>query len=127
MKVKNPVRFCERDFWRRRRDSPGLRPVCSLRERPIICPFLLRKKMDGRVLVSPERLLYKREKTPRGKPLVPFGAEGETRTLAPLSRPTPLAGAPRHQLEYFSMVTYIKNILLKSIWRREWDSNPRYP
>ena len=79
MKVKNPVRFCERDFWRRRRDSPGLRPVCSLRERPIICPFLLRKKMDDRVLVSPVSLLYKREKTPRGKPLVSFGAEGETR------------------------------------------------
>ena len=27
-----------------------------------------------------------------------FGAEGETRTLAPVSRPTPLAGAPRHHL-----------------------------
>ena len=33
-----------------------------------------------------------------------FGGEGETRTLAPVTRPTPLAGAPRHQLEYFSMV-----------------------
>ena len=32
-----------------------------------------------------------------------FGAEGETRTLAPVTRPTPLAGAPRHQLEYFSV------------------------
>ena len=32
-----------------------------------------------------------------------IGAEGETRTLAPVSRPTPLAGAPRHQLEYFSI------------------------
>ena len=32
-----------------------------------------------------------------------FGGEGGTRTLAPvLDRPTPLAGAPRHQLEYFS-------------------------
>ena len=30
-----------------------------------------------------------------------LGAEGETRTLAPVTRPTPLAGAPRHQLEYF--------------------------
>ena len=31
------------------------------------------------------------------------GGVGETRTLAPgFSRPTPLAGAPRHQLEYFS-------------------------
>ena len=31
------------------------------------------------------------------------GGEGETRTLAPVTRPTPLAGAPRHQLEYFSI------------------------
>ena len=34
-----------------------------------------------------------------------FGAEGETRTLAPVTRPTPLAGAPRHQLEYFCKLT----------------------
>ena len=32
-----------------------------------------------------------------------FGGEGGTRTLAPVTRPTPLAGAPRHQLEYFSI------------------------
>ena len=32
-----------------------------------------------------------------------LGGEGETRTPAPVTRPTPLAGAPRHQLEYFSM------------------------
>ena len=32
------------------------------------------------------------------------GGEGEIRTLAPLSRPTPLAGAPLHQLEYFSNI-----------------------
>ena len=31
------------------------------------------------------------------------GGEGGTRTLAPVTRPTPLAGAPRHQLEYFSI------------------------
>ena len=31
------------------------------------------------------------------------GGDGETRTLAPVSRPTPLAGAPRHQLEYISV------------------------
>ena len=30
------------------------------------------------------------------------GGEGETRTPAPVTRPTPLAGAPRHQLEYIS-------------------------
>ena len=32
-----------------------------------------------------------------------YGGEEETRTPAPVSRPTPLAGAPRHQLEYFSI------------------------
>ena len=32
-----------------------------------------------------------------------LGGEGETRTPAPVTRPTPLAGAPRHQLEYFSV------------------------
>lgn len=41
-----------------------------------------------------------------------FGGEGETRTPAPVTRPTPLAGAPRHQLEYFSMVTKITIIHL---------------
>ena len=40
---------------------------------------------------------------PKGCPF--FGAEGETRTLAPVTRPTPLAGAPRHQLEYFCKLT----------------------
>ena len=68
---------------------------------PIICPFLLRKKMDGRVLVSPIKHILTKRKKYQGKSLIPFGAEGETRTLAPVSRPTPLAGAPRHQLEYF--------------------------
>ena len=33
-----------------------------------------------------------------------LGGEGETRTPAPVTRPTPLAGAPRHQLEYFSVL-----------------------
>ena len=41
-----------------------------------------------------------------------FGGEGETRTLAPVTRPTPLAGAPRHQLEYFSIDNRLKDILL---------------
>ena len=42
-----------------------------------------------------------------------FGAEGETRTLAPVSRPTPLAGAPRHQLEYFCKCNVFKRYLIK--------------
>ena len=40
--------------------------------------------------------------------MVLSGGEGETRTPAPVTRPTPLAGAPRHQLEYFSIGNYIK-------------------
>ncbi len=38
------------------------------------------------------------------------GGEGETRTPAPVTRPTPLAGAPRHQLEYFSMMVTIYKV-----------------
>ena len=41
-----------------------------------------------------------------------FGAEGETRTLAPVTRPTPLAGAPRHQLEYFCIGSVYDTIRL---------------
>ena len=48
---------------------------------------LYHKKENNRNLVSRLRLL--------------FGGDGETRTLAPVTRPTPLAGAPRNQLEYY--------------------------
>ena len=41
------------------------------------------------------------------------GGEGETRTLAPVSRPTPLAGAPRHQLEYFCKCNGFNHYLIK--------------
>ena len=78
----------------------GFALSCSLRERFILCPFLLRKKMDEEFESLCFFAIY-REKVP-GKILDTFsGAEGETRTLAPVTRPTPLAGAPRHQLEYF--------------------------
>ena len=77
------------------------------------------------VRVSLEKVrLSKTKRHPIGC-LLFHGAEGETRTLAPVSRPTPLAGAPRHQLEYFCMVTYIIKFCCCR-WRREWDSNPRY-
>ena len=49
---------------------------------------------------------------PIGRLLV-FGGEGETRTPAPVTRPTPLAGAPRHQLEYFSIGSVLL-LLLKN-------------
>ena len=75
----------------------------------IFCFYLesgevLRKKMDGRVLVSLGWEVTNKKKRYQGKSLIPFGAEGETRTLAPVARPTPLAGAPRHQLEYFCIL-----------------------
>ena len=80
---------------------------------------------DGRrVRVSPNKFIYTK-KAQRKNPCAFSGAEGETRTLAPVTRPTPLAGAPRHQLEYFCMVTYIIKFCCCR-WRREWDSNPRY-
>ena len=43
-----------------------------------------------------------------------FGGEEETRTPAPVTRPTPLAGAPRHQLEYFSIGAVKKRLLNKN-------------
>ena len=52
------------------------------------------------------------EKRYRGKSRYLPGAEGETRTLAPVTRPTPLAGAPRHQLEYFCIGSVYDTILL---------------
>ena len=51
------------------------------------------------------------------------GGEGEIRTLATVSRPTPLAGAPLHRLEYFSVCSWLFGC--DAGWRREWDSNPR--
>ena len=49
----------------------------------------------------PFNFIYPKRKSTKIIPCASSGAEGETRTLAPVSRPTPLAGAPRHQLEYF--------------------------
>ena len=40
-----------------------------------------------------------------------FGGDGETRTLAPVSQPTPLAGAPRHQLEYISKLIAVSSVI----------------
>ena len=154
-------------FWRRRRDSTGFHPSCSLCEQFILCPFLLRKKMDEE-FESPTLFALYRKKVP-GKIPIPFlaqkerldgfspvvfalrtvyfmslfapqkdgrrvrvsypfciiqkkgtgenpdtffGAEGETRTLAPVTRPTPLAGAPRHQLEYFCIGSVYDTIRL---------------
>ena len=95
-KEKNPCAFSGAEGETRQ----GYALSCSFRERFILCPFLLRKKTDEEFESLCFFAIY-REKVP-GKILDTFsGAEGETRTLAPVTRPTPLAGAPRHQLEYF--------------------------
>ena len=52
---------------------------------PIVCPFLLRKKMDGRVLISPGWEVATKRKDTKEKTSVSFGAEGETRQGAALS------------------------------------------
>ena len=113
--------------WRRRRDSTGFQPVVfALRTVYFISLFAPQK--DGRrVRVSLlSAVFFNIQKKGTGENPDTFpGAEGETRTLAPVTRPTPLAGAPRHQLEYFCMVTYIIKFCCCR-WRREWDSNPRY-
>ena len=56
----------------------------------IFCFYLesgevLRKKMDGCVLVSPRWEVTNQKKRYQGKSLIPFGAEGETRQGAALS------------------------------------------
>ena len=78
-------------------------PSCSLCEQFILCPFLLCKKMDEEFESLQANSYIQKEKAQRKNPCAFPGAEGETRTLAPVTRPTPLAGAPRHQLEYFSV------------------------
>ncbi len=77
-----------------------------------LCPFLLRKKMDEEFESLQTNSYIQKEKAQRKNPCAFSGAEGETRTLAPVTRPTPLAGAPRHQLEYFCIGSVYDTIRL---------------
>ena len=87
-------------------------PSCSLCEQFILCPFLLRKKTDEEFESLQTNSYIQKEKAQRKNPCAFSGAEGETRTLAPVTRPTPLAGAPRHQLEYFCIGSVYDTIRL---------------
>lgn len=71
---------------------------------PLYVPFCCAKRWTVEFSSLPGGSCNKKKRY-QGKSLIPFGAEGETRTLAPVARPTPLAGAPRHQLEYFCKLT----------------------
>ena len=88
------------------------RRVFNPSEQFILCPFLLRKKMDEEFESLQTNSYIQKEKAQRKNPCAFSGAEGETRTLAPVTRPTPLAGAPRHQLEYFCIGSVYDTIRL---------------
>ena len=104
---KNPCAFSGAEGETRRVFNPS----CSLCEQFILCPFLLCKKMDEEFeSLCPFCIIQK--KGTGENPDTFSGAEGETRTLAPVTRPTPLAGAPRHQLEYFCIGSVYDTIRL---------------
>ena len=71
---------------------------------PFYVPFCCAKRWTVEFSSLPGGKLQTKRKDTKEKTSVSFGAEGETRTLAPVARPTPLAGAPRHQLEYFCIL-----------------------
>ena len=98
--------------WRRRRDSTGFLPVVFALRTVYFMSLLLRKKMDGEFESLQTNSYIQKEKAQRKNPCAFSGAEGETRTLAPVTRPTPLAGAPRHQLEYFCIGSVYDTIRL---------------
>ncbi len=105
---KNPCAFSGAEGETRRVFNPS----CSLCEQFILYPFLLRKKMDEEFESLQTNSYIQKEKAQRKNPCAFSGAEGETRTLAPVTRPTPLAGAPRHQLEYFCIGSVYDTIRL---------------
>ena len=98
-------------FWRRRRDSTGFQPVVFAL-RTVYFMSLFAPQKDGRRVRVSLPFLHYTEKRYRENPDTFPGAEGETRTLAPVTRPTPLAGAPRHQLEYFCIGSVYDTIRL---------------
>ena len=82
-------------IWRRRRD---LEPLSSATPTSLLFFAIAQNKED-----SHGSLASKHKEHRLTAMLFVFGGEGGTWTLAPVTRPTPLAGAPRHQLEYFSI------------------------
>ena len=104
---KNPDTFPGAEEETRRVSNPS----CSLCEQFILCPFLLRKKTDEEFESLCHFCIIQKKGTGEKPDTFP-GAEGETRTLAPVTRPTPLAGAPRHQLEYFCIGSVYDTIRL---------------
>ena len=97
--------------WRRRRDSTGFQPIVFALRTVYFMSLFAPQKDGRRVRVSYPFCIIQKKGTGEN-PDTFFGAEGETRTLAPVTRPTPLAGAPRHQLEYFCIGSVYDTIQL---------------
>ena len=97
--------------WRRRRDSTGFQPVVFALRTVYFMSLFAPQKDGRRVRVSYPFCIIQKKGTGENPDTFP-GAEGETRTLAPVTRPTPLAGAPRHQLEYFCIGSVYDTIRL---------------
>ena len=110
----------------------------------IFCFYLesgevLRKKMDGSVLVSPGWEIANKRKDTKEKTSVPFGAEGETRQGAALSVRcandpiyVPFCCAKRWTVAFSSLPgeklqtkEKVPRKILDTFWRRRRDSNSR--
>ena len=111
----------------------------------IFCFYLesgevLRKKMDGSVLVSPGWEVANKKKRYQGKSLIPFGAEGETRQGAALSvrcanDPIVCPFLLRKKMDGSVLVSLgwgklqqkekVPRKILDTFWRRRRDSNSR--
>ena len=86
-------------------------PACLRGPPPFTREAVFRKKTDEEFESLCPFCIIQKKGTGENPDTFP-GAEGETRTLAPVTRPTPLAGAPRHQLEYFCIGSVYDTIRL---------------
>ena len=106
---KNPCAFSGAEGETRRVFTRRVRFANSL----FYVPFCSAKRWTKSSSLSALYCFFNIQKKGTGEnPDTFLGAEGETRTLAPVTRPTPLAGAPRHQLEYFCIGSVYDTIRL---------------
>lgn len=125
-------------IWRRRRDSTGRCPVCSLRERSH-CMSLFAAQKGGRQSSRLSRVgsCKQKEKTLRKKPqcLLAQKERLELSRRLPDLRPQQGRLVTNLSTSAYCVVTCAKPLssfiikepcsLCDTEWRREWDSNPR--
>ena len=104
---KNPCAFSGA-----KRDSTGFQPVVFALRTVYFMSLFAPQKMDEE-FESLQTNSYIQKKKHKGKILVLFLAQKERLELSRrITRPTPLAGAPRHQLEYFCIGSVYDTIRL---------------